>query len=121
MKLTIIYDKSLSLRLTIIYEEPLSLKLTMHVDQGQTARTADKNASNTASPPPPTDQHVDIRVYEQVAAAMAQCDVAVICSVIREHPVLAFEVNCGGVYNACKAAVEAGHARLINTGPKEVR
>lgn len=37
-----------------------------------------------------------------------------------EHAVGAFEVNCKGVYNAMVAAVANGHARLINTGPKEV-
>jgi nucleoside-diphosphate-sugar epimerase len=89
-------------------------------DSGQTARSDDANLSNTASTPKPADASVDIRDYAQVANAVADADVAVVCSVIREHPVLAFSVNCGGVYNACLAAVNAGHARLVNTGPKEV-
>ena len=29
-------------------------------------------------------------------------------------------MNCRGVFNALRAAVDLGHARLINTGPKEV-
>ena len=51
---------------------------------------------------------------------MEGCDLAIVCSVVREHAVGAFEVNCRGVYCTMTAAVAYGHTRLINTGPKEV-
>eukprot|EP01046_Picozoa_sp_COSAG06_P059726 COSAG06_NODE_12454_length_1379_cov_2.244531_2_plen_156_part_00 len=93
----------------------------------QVARSADRNVSSTASTPQDqtTDPRhdyasADITNLDEVIAVMEGTDLVIICSVVREHAVGAFEVNCKGVYNAVYAAVSYGHRRLINTGPKEV-
>jgi hypothetical protein len=61
---------------------------------------------------------VDISNYSEVASATQGTDVTIVLSVVRTHPVMSFRVNGQGVYNAIKAAVAAGHERLVNTGPK---
>ena len=85
------------------------------------------NSSTTASAPAEVKDgtqgghewlSVDISEYSEVAAATRGTDVTIVLSVVRTHPVLSFKVNAQGVYNAVKAAVAAGHERLVNTGPK---
>ena len=44
-------------------------------------------------------------------------DAAINVSVVRPHPVLAFQVNMVGAYNVAKACVACGIKRLIHTGP----
>ena len=61
---------------------------------------------------------VDIAAWDQVRAAAAGCDAIVNCSVLRPDRTLAFDVNTRGTWNAVRAAVELGHARFINTGPR---
>ena len=67
--------------------------------------------------PPHENRVVDITDYEQVLAACEGMDAAINVSVIRPHPVLAFQVNMVGAYNVAKACVACGIKRLIHTGP----
>ena len=60
---------------------------------------------------------VDIADSEAVAAATAGTDLTIVLAVVHTHRKTGFDVNARGVFNACKAAAEAGHARLVNTGP----
>ena len=60
---------------------------------------------------------VDITEYEQVRAACEGMDAVINVSVVRPHPVLAFQVNTVGAYNVARACVECGIKRLIHTGP----
>lgn len=53
---------------------------------------------------------VDISNFEEVQAATEGADITLVLSVVRTHPVMGFHVNTRGVYNAVKAAVEAGPA-----------
>ena len=64
---------------------------------------------------------VDIADYGAVAAATAGADVTLVLSVVRTHPVLAFDVNGRGAYNAVKAAVAAGHERIVPPPPRGAR
>jgi hypothetical protein len=59
---------------------------------------------------------VDIADSEAVAAATAGTDLTIVLAVVHTHRKTGFDVNARGVFNACKAAAEAGHARLVNTG-----
>eukprot|EP01052_Picozoa_sp_SAG31_P044571 SAG31_NODE_7825_length_1588_cov_2.447280_1_plen_87_part_10 len=81
------------------------------------------NTSTTASAPAELKdgtqgghewKSVDISKYSEVAAATEGTDITIVLSVVRTHPVMSFRVNGQGVYNAIKAAVEAGHERFIN-------
>src|SRR5512147_981023 len=70
---------------------------------------------------PPARPHewrvVDVTRYEEVAAALQGCDAAVNLTVNRTVAPLAFRINAGGAFAVCKAAVAAGVARVIHTGP----
>ncbi len=67
---------------------------------------------------PHPSQVVDISDWDQVRAAAEGTDAIVNCSVLRPDRKLAFEVNTRGTWNAVRAAVELGHERFINTGPR---
>ena len=67
--------------------------------------------------PPHENRVVDITDYAQVLAACEGMDAAINVSVVRPHPVLAFQVNMVGAYNVAKACVACGIKRLIHTGP----
>lgn len=70
-------------------------------------------------PPDEPDEWVlcDVTDYDQVLETMGGCDAAINLTVNRQDPLRAFPVNCIGVYNICKAAVELGINRVVNTGP----
>jgi nucleoside-diphosphate-sugar epimerase len=40
------------------------------------------------------------------------------CTVVRDHPVRAFDVNVRGAYNVMQAAVRQGIKRIVHTGPQ---
>lgn len=61
---------------------------------------------------------LDIADADAVRRAAAECDVVVNCSVQRHDRVGAFAVNTWGTLNGVRAAIEAGHRRFINTGPR---
>ncbi len=61
---------------------------------------------------------VDAADYRQVRAAAEGTDAIVNCSVSRRDRRGAFDVNTRGTWNALRAAVEAGHRRFVNTGPR---
>lgn len=67
--------------------------------------------------PPHENRVVDITDYAQVLAACEGMDAVINVSVVRPHPVLAFQVNMVGAYNVAKACVACGIKRLIHTGP----
>lgn len=73
----------------------------------------DLAAMDTAHPFRP----VDITRGEQVRAAAEGADCLINCTVVRQHPELAFRVNCEGAYHVMRAAVELGIPRVIHTGP----
>lgn len=90
----------------------------MQADRDQGVGRGSASAAQTKESDPRHDYvSVDITSLAEVTAATVGADVTIICAVSRAHPVLCFEVNCVGVYNACHAAVHAGHPRLVNTGP----
>ena len=110
-----------SLKITDVADRPTRR------DDAQIERSKDDNRSSAASTPqrPDTDprhdyQTVDITNIDEVTQAAIGTDVIIICAVSRT-PVnqrrLAFDVNARGVFNAATAAVQCGHARLVNTGP----
>lgn len=69
-------------------------------------------------PPPPHECRVtDITCYNQVLEAARGMDALINCTVVRPHPVLAFQVNLAGACNVARAAVELGIRRIIHTGP----
>lgn len=61
---------------------------------------------------------VDISDWDQVRTAAENTDVIVNCSVQRTDRRGAFDVNSRGAWNAVRTAVEMGHERFINTGPR---
>jgi nucleoside-diphosphate-sugar epimerase len=63
-------------------------------------------------------QSVDIADWDQVRRAAQNTDAIVNCSVQRQDRRGAFSVNTQGTLNALRAAVEQGHQRFINTGPR---
>ena len=67
--------------------------------------------------PPHENRVVDITDYAQVRAACEGMDAAINVSVVRPHPVLAFQVNMVGAYNVAKACGACGVKTLIHTGP----
>ncbi len=67
---------------------------------------------------PHETMQVDAGDYRQVRAAAEGTDAIVNCSVSRRDRRAAFDVNTRGTWNALRAAVEAGHRRFVNTGPR---
>ena len=67
---------------------------------------------------PHETMQVDAADYRQVRAAAEGTDAIVNCSVSRRDRRGAFDVNTRGTWNALRAAVEAGHRRFVNTGPR---
>lgn len=65
-------------------------------------------------------RQVDIGVYDQVRDAAEGADVLINCTVQRQHPTYAFDVNTRGAYNVLKAAVELGIPRVVHTGPAQM-
>jgi nucleoside-diphosphate-sugar epimerase len=61
---------------------------------------------------------VDVANLEQVRAAADGSDVIVNCSVQRRDGPGPFDVNMRGTLNAVRTAVELGHRRFVNTGPR---
>ena len=73
------------------------------------------------APAPPHDARiVDITDYAQVLDAARGAAALVNCTVVRPHPVLAFQVNLIGAFHVAKAAVELGIRRIVQTGPQLV-
>lgn len=60
---------------------------------------------------------LDVTSEEQVLRGAEGMDAIVNLSVVRRHPVLAFQVNALGCYHIMQAAVEHGIRRVVNTGP----
>ncbi len=60
---------------------------------------------------------VDITRYDQVLEACRGMDAVVNTSVLRQDPVLSFQVSMVGAYNVAKAAAACGVKRVIHTGP----
>ena len=67
---------------------------------------------------PHESMQVDAGDYRQVRAAAEGTDAIVNCSVSRRDRRGAFDVNTRGTWNGLRAAVEAGHRRFVNTGPR---
>lgn len=67
---------------------------------------------------PHETRRVDVADLDQVRAAASGCDAIVNCAVTRVDRRRAFAVNALGTYNAVMAAVELGHERFVNTGPR---
>lgn len=63
---------------------------------------------------------VDVTDPAQVAEALRGMDVALNLTVVRDHPIASFQVNTVGAYNVMHAALVAGVARVIFTGPNQV-
>lgn len=61
---------------------------------------------------------VDVSRPEQVEAAAAGMEAIVNCTVVRDHPVHAFDVNIRGAFNVMRAAVRHGIKRVVHTGPQ---
>lgn len=64
---------------------------------------------------------VDVTSYEQVLNASKGMDAIINLTVIRDDPVLSFEVSTKGAYHVMKAAAENGIKKVIHTGPQLVR
>ncbi|MBI2299532.1 MAG: NAD(P)-dependent oxidoreductase [Armatimonadetes bacterium] len=60
---------------------------------------------------------VDVTDPDQVRVAAEGMDVLINCTVLRDHPVIAFDVNTRGAYNVMQAALACGIPRVIHTGP----
>jgi nucleoside-diphosphate-sugar epimerase len=60
---------------------------------------------------------VDVTDPQQVMDAAEGIDAIMNCTVMRPHPVLAWDVNMRGAYNAMKAAAHHGIKKVIHTGP----
>ena len=71
--------------------------------------------------PPESFRHeylkLDVADLDGVVAAADGMDAIINLSVLREHPVVAFDVNTRGNYNLAVAAVEHGIRKIVNTGP----
>lgn len=67
---------------------------------------------------PHETRRVDVSDLAQVRAAAQGTDAIINCSVSRTHRQRAFDVNTIGTMNAVSVAVELGHERFINTGPR---
>lgn len=114
-------QKVFELRITDVTERPNRRDQSqVKRSTGEAARGSAIDAQTAETDPRHEYMTVDLTSLEEVRTAAAGTDAIVVCSVSREHPVLAFEVNCRGVYNALVAAVENGHRRFINTGPWSV-
>lgn len=64
---------------------------------------------------------VDITRYDQVLDACRGMDAVINTSVLRQDPVLSFQVSMVGAYNIAKAAAACGVKRVIHTGPFHVQ
>lgn len=64
--------------------------------------------------------HVDVTIYEQVLEAARGMDAIMNFTVLRNDPVLSFEVSTKGAYHAMKAAAAHGIKKVIHTGPQLV-
>lgn len=60
----------------------------------------------------------DISKEDEVYEACAGMDAIVNCTVLREHPIKAFDVNCRGALNLMRAAKAHGIRKVIQTGPQ---
>ena len=83
-------------------------------EEGHSLRLAD--VTDVAS-----DRHetcrVDLSNPDDVIAAVEGMDAVVNCTVERQDPRRAFDVNTRGCFNMMRASVDAGVKRVINTGP----
>jgi len=61
---------------------------------------------------------VDVSSLEEVERAAEGMEAIVNCTVVRDHPVLSFDVNIRGAYNVMRAAVRHGIKRIVHTGPQ---
>ncbi|MEE2659298.1 MAG: NAD(P)-dependent oxidoreductase [Candidatus Latescibacterota bacterium] len=66
-------------------------------------------------------ESLDIRDYDAVEQACADHDAILNLCVVRDDPVLSFEVNTHGVDNISRALVRHGIKRVLHTGPQLVR
>ena len=69
---------------------------------------------------PHETQVVDVSQLDQVLRACEGMDAIVNCTVVRPHPVNAFQVNFIGAYNVMRAAVVNDIRRVVHTGPFQV-
>lgn len=60
---------------------------------------------------------VNVASPEEVRRAVEGMDAVVNLTVLRDDPILSFEVNTWGAYNVCKACIEHGVKRLVHSGP----
>ena len=61
---------------------------------------------------------VDISDAEQVAQAAEGMEAIVNSTVVRDHPIQAFDVNIVGAFNVLQAAVRHGIKRIVHAGPQ---
>ena len=75
-----------------------------------------------ARPPvsPHEERQADIRDFDAARAVCADVDAIINCSVLRHDPVEAFAVNTLGFHNLCRAAVQFGIRRVVQTGPQMI-
>jgi nucleoside-diphosphate-sugar epimerase len=71
-------------------------------------------------PPPHEEAFVDLRDPATIAPALDGCDAVINLTVIRNDPVDAFAVNTTGAVHLCRALVEAGIRRFVQTGPQMI-
>jgi nucleoside-diphosphate-sugar epimerase len=64
---------------------------------------------------------VDVASYDQVRGAMQGMDAVINFSVVRDDPVLSFEVNTKGLFHLMKAAAELGIQKVIHTAAQSAR
>lgn len=67
--------------------------------------------------PPHEERLTDITNPDAVYHAATDMECVINCTVIRDDPVRAFQVNVLGAYNMMRAAVDAGIRRVVQTGP----
>ena len=62
---------------------------------------------------------VDVSDAEEVLQAARGMDAMINCTVVRDQPEQAFQVNVVGVYNMLRAALAHGIRRFVQTGPPQ--
>ncbi len=70
--------------------------------------------------PPHEVKVIDVTDPEQVLAEAQHADALINSTVVRDHPILSFQVNTLGAYNVMQAAVAVGIRRVVQTGPRQL-
>ena len=65
--------------------------------------------------------NVDITSYPDVLEVCRGMDAIINFAVLRDDPVISFEVSTKGAYHVMKAAAELGIKKVVHTGPQLVR